>query len=93
MLIDRMRQHLNFYDVYPDTDFVADPKNGSRHNRGCAVDVSLVNLATKQELAMPTAFDDFSEKAHSTYINLPEPALQNRAILIGVMAYFWFFSD
>lgn len=81
---------LKFYDVYPDTDFVADPRNGSRHNRGCAVDVSLVNLATKQELAMPTAFDDFSEKAHSTYINLPEPALQNRAILIGVMAYFGF---
>lgn len=81
---------LKFYDVYPDTDFVADPRNGSRHNRGCAVDVSLVNLATKQELIMPTAFDDFSEKAHSTYIDLPEPALQNRAILIGVMAHFGF---
>lgn len=81
---------LKFYDVYPDTDFVADPKKGSRHNRGCAVDVSLVNFATKQELVMPTAFDDFSEKAHSTYIDLPEPALQNRAILIGVMSHFGF---
>nr|WP_319268147.1 M15 family metallopeptidase [uncultured Draconibacterium sp.] len=81
---------LKFYDVYPDTDFVADPKKGSRHNRGCAVDVSLVNLATKQELVMPTAFDDFSEKAHPTYIDLPEPALQNRAILIGVMSHFGF---
>nr|WP_319512309.1 M15 family metallopeptidase [uncultured Draconibacterium sp.] len=81
---------VRFYEVYPDTDFVADPKKGSRHNRGCAVDVSLVNLATKQELVMPTAFDDFSEKAHSTYIDLPEPALQNRAILIGVMSHFGF---
>ncbi|KJF43205.1 M15 family metallopeptidase [Draconibacterium sediminis] len=81
---------LKFYEVYPDPDFVASPKTGSRHNRGCAVDVSLVNLTTKQELEMPTAFDDFSEKAHSDYTDLPEAALQNRTILIGVMSHFGF---
>nr|WP_319999558.1 M15 family metallopeptidase [uncultured Draconibacterium sp.] len=81
---------LKFYEVYPDPDFVASPKAGSRHNRGCAVDVSLVNLTTKQELKMPTAFDDFSEKAHSDYPNLPETALKNRTILIGVMSHFGF---
>nr|WP_321486628.1 M15 family metallopeptidase [uncultured Draconibacterium sp.] len=81
---------LKFYEVYPDPDFVASPKTGSRHNRGCAIDVSLVNLTTKQELKMPTAFDDFSEKAHSDYPNLPETALKNRTILIGVMSHFGF---
>ena len=81
---------LKFYELYPDPDFVASPKTGSRHNRGCAVDVSLVNLTTKQELKMPTAFDDFSEKAHSDYPNLPETALKNRTILIGVMSHFGF---
>ena len=81
---------LKFYEVYPDPDFVASPKTGSRHNRGCAVDVSLVNLATKQELEMPTAFDDFSEKAHSNYSDLSEEALTNRTALIGVMTHFGF---
>lgn len=81
---------LKFYEVYPDPDFVASPKTGSRHNRGCAVDVSLVNLSTGQELEMPTAFDDFSEKAHSNYTDLPEAALQNRTILIGVMSHYGF---
>lgn len=81
---------LKFYEVYPDPDFVANPKNGSRHNRGCAVDVSLVDLNTKQELLMPTAFDDFSEKAHSQYTDLPEVAIKNRTTLIGVMTHFGF---
>ena len=81
---------LKFYEVYPDPDFVASPKTGSRHNRGCAVDVSLVNLNTKQELEMPTAFDNFTEKAHSDYADLPEAALQNRTILIGIMSHYGF---
>ncbi len=54
---------LRFYEVYPDTMFVAAPWHGSRHNRGCAVDVSLVDLESGNELQMPSAFDDFSEKA------------------------------
>nr|WP_321355694.1 M15 family metallopeptidase [uncultured Draconibacterium sp.] len=81
---------LKFYEVYPYPDFVASPKTGSRHNRGCAVDVSLVNLNTKQELEMPTAFDNFTEKAHSDYADLPETALQNRTILIGIMSHYGF---
>lgn len=81
---------LKFYEVYPDPDFVANPKNGSRHNRGCAVDVSLVDLSTKKELEMPTTFDDFSEKAHSDYSDLPEEALKNRTVLIGIMTHFGF---
>src|SRR3989339_1998824 len=54
---------LYFYDVYPDTTFVAAPWKGSIHNRGCAVDLSLINLTTGEELLMPTPFDDFSPAA------------------------------
>ncbi len=76
---------LKFYEVYPDTMFVAAPWYGSRHNRGCAVDVSLVELESGQELEMPTPFDDFSEKAHTDYADLPEKIIQNRQLLIDIM--------
>lgn len=76
---------VKFYEVYPDTDFVADPRYGSRHNRGCAVDVTLIDLTTKQELLMPSDFDDFSEKAHPEYMDLPEEAIANRTLLFRVM--------
>ncbi len=45
-------------------DFVADPAKGSRHNRGCAVDVTLYDLATGAEAGMPSDYDDFSDRAH-----------------------------
>jgi D-alanyl-D-alanine dipeptidase len=52
-----------FWKLVPDERYVANPKKGSRHSRGAAVDVA---LADKDGLllAMPTAFDDFTEKAH-----------------------------
>jgi zinc D-Ala-D-Ala dipeptidase len=81
---------LLFYEVYPDTDFVADPKYGSRHNRGCAVDVSLADLDTGREIPMPTVFDDFSECAHPEYTALPDTVIKNRLFLSGIMAHFGF---
>lgn len=81
---------IKFYEVYPDTNFVANPKNGSRHNRGAAVDLTLVNITTGQELPMPTPYDDFSEKAHPDYPHFPEEILQNRALLFGVLSYYGF---
>ncbi len=58
-----------FWDVTPPDkhQFVANPKNGSRHNRGCAVDLSLYDLATGDEIAMPSPYDDFTEKAAPDY--------------------------
>ncbi|HET9693371.1 MAG TPA: M15 family metallopeptidase, partial [Steroidobacteraceae bacterium] len=58
-----------FWDaVPPETrDFVADPEQGSRHNRGCAVDLSLYEVATGREVPMPSDYDDFSERAHPDY--------------------------
>lgn len=76
---------LQFFKVYPDTNFVASPRTGSKHNRGCAVDLTLINLKSGHELEMPTAFDDFSEKAYHSYQNLPLPAKQNRQLLREVM--------
>lgn len=47
--------------------FVADPAKGSKHNRGCAVDLSLWDLATGREVEMPSAYDEMSDRAHPDY--------------------------
>jgi len=47
--------------------FVANPRVGSKHNRGCAVDCSLYDLMTGQEVEMPSPYDDFTEKAAADY--------------------------
>jgi D-alanyl-D-alanine dipeptidase len=46
--------------VGPKKEYVANPKRGSKHNRGCAVDLTLHDLRTGQLVEMPTEFDDFS---------------------------------
>jgi len=81
---------MRFYEVYPDTMYVAAPWHGSRHNRGCAVDVSLVDKETGEEIPMPTPFDAFTEAAHPTYTDIPEEVIQNRQILIDVMNQYGF---
>ena len=48
-------------------NFVADPATGSRHNRGCAIDLSLYDLKTGLEVQMPSGYDEFSERAHPNY--------------------------
>ena len=73
------------WEHYQDPDFVADPAEGSRHNRGCAVDVTLVDSANGEELLMPTGYDDFTEKAAHDYGDLPEEAIRNRDLLREVM--------
>jgi len=50
-----------------DRQFVADPKNGSRHNRGCAVDLSLYDLKTGKEIEMTGAYDEMSERSYPDY--------------------------
>ena len=58
-----------FWDETPveKHNFVADPQKGSKHNRGCAVDLSLYDLKTGKEIEMPSPYDDFTEKAYPTY--------------------------
>ena len=74
-----------FWEIMPDERYVADPKKGSRHNRGTAVDVSLVDMTTGRELPMPTGYDDFSERAGYAYTNFPPAVLANRQLLREVM--------
>jgi D-alanyl-D-alanine dipeptidase len=76
---------VKFYEIIGDTNFVAAPWHGSRHNRGCAVDVTLVDLASGEELEMPTAFDDFSEKAAVDFTDLPDYVIANRELLVESM--------
>jgi D-alanyl-D-alanine dipeptidase len=79
------RVTVAFYESYRDTTFVASPYTGSRHNRGCAVDLTLIDLRTGKELSMPTPFDSFDKKAAAAYADLPSDILKNRALLQRVM--------
>jgi CubicO group peptidase (beta-lactamase class C family)/D-alanyl-D-alanine dipeptidase len=58
-----------FWDATPDSmkDFVADPSKGSRHNRGCAVDLTLYNLASGQPVTMVAGYDEFSSRSFPLY--------------------------
>ena len=58
-----------FWDATPATmkDFVANPENGSRHNRGCAVDLTLYDLATGEPVAMVGGYDEFSPRSFPEY--------------------------
>ena len=79
------RATVKFYEVYKDTTYVASPYRGSRHNRGCALDLTLIELSTGKELKMPTGYDVFTRNAWpSTYVSNPE-IRKNRSKLITVM--------
>jgi len=58
-----------FWDSTPASkrQFVANPAQGSRHNRGCAVDLSLYDLKTGKEIVMPSGYDEMTERAHPNY--------------------------
>ena len=68
-----------------DEDFAASPKTGSRHNRGCAIDIGLYDITNGELLDMPTIFDDFSEKASHKYMKISSQQRINRALLRTVM--------
>jgi D-alanyl-D-alanine dipeptidase len=76
---------VKFYEVYHDTTYVASPYRGSRHNRGCAIDMTLIELKTGAELKMPTGYDSFQKAAWpSTPVKDPE-IRKNRDLIIAVM--------
>jgi D-alanyl-D-alanine dipeptidase len=76
-----------FWDATPEEKraFVADPRLGSRHNRGCAVDLTLFDLKTGQPLKMPSDYDDFSERAHPNYQGGTAEERRNRDALRAAM--------
>jgi D-alanyl-D-alanine dipeptidase len=73
------------WEPVKDDRYAADPKFGSGHNRGIAVDLTIVDLLTKKELDMGTGFDNFSDTAHHVYKDLPEQVQQNRLLLRSIM--------
>ncbi len=80
------------WDYCADERYVAKPVRdndqmvaGSMHNRGAAVDVTLVDIKTGEELVMPTLFDDFSSAAHRNNQDCSTIAKQNRQLLQDVM--------
>ncbi len=76
-----------FWDATPAADhiYVADPAQGSRHNRGCAVDLTLYSLKTGEAVPMPSGYDEMSERAHPDYQGGTAEERSNRALLQSAM--------
>ncbi len=73
------------WEKAPLPGFVGSPRQGSKHNRGAAVDVTLVKLGTGEELEMPTPYDEFSPRAHRDYFKLRPEVAENRRTLQAAM--------
>jgi len=89
------------WKIMPDANFVADPAKGSRHNRGAAVDVTLVD-GSGREVEMPTPFDDFTPRAAARSADVTPEAARHRQLLQEAMtgagfilyeAEWWHFND
>lgn len=76
-----------FWEVTPEDKrkFVANPERGSKHNRGCAVDLSIFDLAMGELLDMPSGYDEFTERASPEYIGGTEKQRANRDMLRRMM--------
>lgn len=68
----------------PDPEFLADPRRGSPHSRGVAVDLTLVD-ADRRELDMGTGFDAFTPRSHHADRDISPAAQRNRLLLLGLM--------
>lgn len=68
----------------PDPEFLADPRRGSPHSRGVAVDLTLVD-GEGTELDMGTPFDAFRPQSHHAVTDIPAEAQRNRLVLLGLM--------
>lgn len=88
------------WQLFPDPNFVANPARGSRHNRGSAVDLTLVH--SNGEQPMPSEFDEFSERAALDYAGGSAEARQNREMLqqamkkrgfVPLQTEWWHFDD
>jgi len=76
-----------FWDATPDDKkiFVADPVAGSKHNRGCAVDLSLYDLKTGREVKMPSGYDEMTDRAFADYAGGTPEERARRALLRQAM--------
>lgn len=79
------------WEIVPNPQYVANPKKGSIHNKGGAVDITLVTM-DGEELNMGTDFDFFGKKAHHDHTDLPQNVLENRKLLKETMERHGFWS-
>lgn len=68
----------------PDPNFLADPRRGSPHSRGAAIDLTLID-DHGQELDMGTPFDAFTDRSHHGRTDISPDAQRHRALLLGLM--------
>jgi D-alanyl-D-alanine dipeptidase len=69
----------------PDPGFLADPRRGSPHSMGAAIDLTLIDAASGTELDMGTVFDEFTPRSHHGNPDIPPAAQRNRHLLMGIM--------
>lgn len=76
-----------FWEVTPEDKrkFVANPERGSKHNRGCAVDLSIFDLKSGKPIPMPSDYDEFTERASPEYAGGTEEERRNRDLLRRLM--------
>lgn len=76
-----------FWDATPEANriFVADPSQGSRHNRGAAVDLTMVDLATGQPIVTTGRYDEFSSRSYSNYVGGSDEQRWLREVLRSAM--------
>jgi D-alanyl-D-alanine dipeptidase len=73
------------WQALPNPDYVADPRTGSNHSRGVAVDLTLIDPEGRP-LDMGTRFDEMIERSHHGRTDLTGEQQRNRALLLGIMA-------
>jgi len=78
------RVQFKMWELVPDSRYVANPHQGSRHNRGTAVDLTLIDSAGN-ELDMGSEFDEFSKRSHRGYGGLTKEQRKNRKLLTSLM--------
>jgi D-alanyl-D-alanine dipeptidase len=97
-LADRLGYRLRIYDGFrpaeaqwrlwahcPDSNYIADPRRGSPHSMGAAVDLTLIDKASGQALDMGTGFDDLRRQSWHGDTSIAVSAQRNRIILLGIM--------
>ncbi len=81
------------FAMLPDTIYMGLPRQGSRHNRGVALDLTLIDLKTGKELRMPTPFDALVYASHPNFDRLPADVIRNRELLKTTMQKHGFTVD
>ena len=81
------------WNLIKDERYVANPKNGSGHNKGTSVDLTIVKISSNTELDMGTGFDNFTDTAHHSFTSkLNADVIHNRNLLKTTMEQFGFKS-